>query len=203
MPDPSRAAPPGPRNGVVQSSTSPRLVGVPKLTSILYSLPAPFVALRDYPEIASGMARAANSDPLFPHHPAGSEATACLLVAAAWHATRFVRTAARGRTLGLYGIRIPPNARVRASTVMLASSSSLVAVDRIRESLRRSEGMPWGRRLAPLVAEQRGEREGAPASQAAELEGASMMMLAERLLSRYFPKARMPRGLLLTEGEDS
>jgi hypothetical protein len=76
---------------------------------------------------------------------------------------------------------------------MLPVTGAFVAIDRVRESFRRTEGRALGERLAFFAADR--------PSPGADRASVQIMILAERLLSRYFPQARMPKpsDLLLCE----
>lgn len=161
------------------------------VVTMLYGFPASYVAIRDYGEIGPGIARAATSDPLFPSRHEGAEATACLLVAWAWEATRFMKASAPSPSLGIYALRPPPGAR--GSTAMIAHEASLAAIDRMRESMRFSVGRVWCERLAPFVAECRGEQ--GPTPRVLE-ESFRVATLAAGLLERYFPSSGKFAGLL-------
>jgi len=177
-----------------------RVVGVSPVVIMLYSFPAPYLAIREYGETSTGIARAANEDPLFPTHPSGSEATACILIACAWEATQLLKTSAQSPTLGLYGLRTPPKSRIDGGVLMIAHTGSLVAIDRIRESMRITEKRGWVEKLAPFMAERYGEkghRNAVECSVRAYRASGRVMGLADSLFGRYFPKAKMPKGLLL------
>ncbi len=167
---------------------------------MLYSFPCSPTVARTFSEIANAIANAANQDPLFPRHASGCEATVCLLVALAWQGSRFQKWIMRGnRNMGLFQIRIPEGQKVSSSVVMLPVTSAFVAIDRLRESFRKSEGQPLGERLAFFVAESSGE-EARPSPRSTHTSRETMI-LADRLFLRYFPKARMPKpsDLLLPE----
>lgn len=164
------------------------------VVTMLYGFPASYAAIRDYGEIAPGIARAATSDPLFPSRLEGAEATACLLVAWAWEATRFMKASAPSPSLGIYALRPPPGAR--GSVAMIAYEASLAAIDRMRESMMFSRGRAWHERLAPFVAECRGER--GPTSAVLE-ESLRVATLAAGLLDRYFSSTERPMRLLLAQ----
>ncbi len=149
---------------------------------------------RDYSEIAVGISSAANADPLFPRSPAGSEATACLLVALAWTSSQMRKGAisADGRSLGLYQLQIPKGQRVQSSLVILPHTGSLVAIDRIRSGFAESLRRPLAERLVSFMVRDQGRTE----AKALPLS-AQTMVLADRLLTRYFPRAKDHGGLRL------
>ncbi len=148
---------------------------------MMYGFPSTFAAIRDYGEVGPGIARAATEDPLFPTRPEGAEATACLLVAWAWEATRFMKTAASSPSIGIYALRPPPGASAVSATI--AFEASLVAIDRMRESMLFSRQRAWHERLAPFVAECRGEK--GPLPKVLE-ESLRVATLADSLLSQHY-----------------
>ncbi len=74
---------------------------------MLYSLEPTGPYVGDYPAMSLGISKAANEDPLVSDHEAGGEVTAAILVAAAWHATRFHPNMTRGRRMGMYQVTVP------------------------------------------------------------------------------------------------
>ena len=162
----------------------PRNVAPSVVVTMLYWFPVSYSAIRDFGEIGPAIAEASNTDPLFPNHLSGAEATACLLVAWAWEATRFMKNAAPSPSLGLYALR-PPRG-TSGSTVSIVKTASLVAIDRMREGMRLSEGRRWYERLAPFVAECRGKSGPTPDVVRTSVE---VMMLMESLLRRNFRAA--------------
>lgn len=105
-------------------------------------------ALARYTSIAKGIAYAANTDPLFPDVDVGAHATACLLVADAWHASKLQPYLRRGPFLGLYQIRPPVSPIVTARQLLDPTSASLIAVDLMRQSVQRTNDQAWERRFA-------------------------------------------------------
>lgn len=126
----------------------PRLVGQYAVHQILIALAGSHGQER-FGLIAEGISGAANSDPLFPRDLGGSEATACVLVAIAWEGSRLQPyTRSVDHRYGLYRIRPPNYPRTSMSLYQHPRSCSSVAVDLVRESLRRSTRLPPGERLA-------------------------------------------------------
>lgn len=140
-------------------------------------------AIRDYGEIGPAVATSATDDPLFPGSAAGAEATACMLVAWAWEATRFQKNAAPSPAMGLYALRPPRDARVRGDLLTVVRTASLVAIDRMRDGMRLTEGRAWYERIAPFVAECRGAR--GPTKDVVETS-LRVSSLAETLLARHY-----------------
>lgn len=93
-------------------------------------------AIRSFGEIAAAIAKASTEDPLFPHVAEGSEMTAAILVAIAWHESRFQRSAVgdHGRSFGLYQIQ-PPSAKIDSKMLTVPRSASFVAIDLVRKSI--------------------------------------------------------------------
>lgn len=156
-----------------------------------FSLHAP-----QYPEIATAIATASNHDPLFPHRKDGCERTAAILVAIAWHESRFHPNANgdNGQSLGLFQIQ-PPTARVDGKLLLLPRTASYIAIDLIRTSFQKCEQRPWGDKLVwyaasghicidhPVINKQSRDR----------------MATADRVFKKVFPE----RPLLLSAGENS
>jgi hypothetical protein len=101
-----------------------------------------------FPEIAEAIATASNHDPLFPRRKDGCARTASILVAIAWHESRFHPNAVYNGSFGLYQIR-PPSPELSAKILLLPRDASYVAIDLIRTSFTR----PWGERSAWLSKE--------------------------------------------------
>jgi len=87
------------------------------------------------PECCDAIARASTVDPIFPDEPAGSEATAAILVAIAWEASRFSPYTRQGPFLGLFRMRPPVNPPVTADMFLLPHPAALHAVDLARTSM--------------------------------------------------------------------
>lgn len=139
---------------------TPRPVGRNAVLRVLYRV-GRGVGWRYYAIVARGIADAANDDPIFPREPSGCEATACLLVALAWEATRllpYAGIAPDGRR-GLYRLRTPMNVD-DGRVVTDPWKASHVAVDLTRESLRRCQALPLEHRLSWLL--ELGDRPGMP-----------------------------------------
>ncbi len=108
-----------------------------QVMKMLYTFNAPVTEIRDFGEIASSIAIASTQDPLFPEIEEGSEMTAAMLVALAWHESRFRRSAVgdQGRSLGLYQIQ-PTTHRIDSKVLMLPRTASFVAIGLLKKSIR-------------------------------------------------------------------
>src|SRR5262245_31546498 len=100
---------------------------------MLYALAPTLYWSKTFPESSDGIARAAIDDPLFPEREEGAELTACLLVAAAWAASRLHPYDHAGGRVGLFRL-IPPRTlragqRMAPNLLILPRSASLVAID--------------------------------------------------------------------------
>lgn len=129
---------------------SPRPVSPTAILKIVYAV-ARGPGWREYPLIARGIADASTNDPLFPRELSGSEATAALLVAYAWDASRLLPYGRSGDHVGIYRIRPPSWPATRGSLLMDPRQASLVAVDLLRQSLERCRAMPTDHRLAWIL----------------------------------------------------
>lgn len=107
--------------------------------------------IRDFGEISEAIARAATQDPIFPEIEEGARVTAAMLVALAWHESRFRRSAVgdQGRSFGLYQIQ-PGVHKVDSKMLTLPSSASFVAIDLMRQSVKWcfTNKRPWTHILA-------------------------------------------------------
>lgn len=102
-----------------------------------------------FPEIAFAIAEASNHDPLWPSHADGCERTAALLVAAAWHQSKFHPNIVTPQGLGLFKIR-PPNANIDGKLLLIPYNAAHVAIDLIRTGLLRGEAfVQTARSLVP------------------------------------------------------
>jgi hypothetical protein len=118
---------------------------------MLWIFNAPVTEIRDFGEISEAMAIAATQDPLFPELEEGSRLTAAMLVAVAWHESRFQRSAVgdHGRSFGLYQIQ-PNTHRIDMKLLTLPRTASLVAIDLMHKSVAWcfKQGRPWREMLA-------------------------------------------------------
>jgi len=145
----------------------------------------PAAIKRGFVELAWSICRAANDDPLFVEHEAGAEATACVLVAVAWTASRFQPTMRVGRNVGVFQIRQPEH--VDAPLLCTTQGGAFVALDLIRRSLASCADAPWPERLAGFVAENGGWY--------AERVSRDVLGLAQALFRQAFRAEDMPLAL--------
>jgi len=103
-----------------------------------------------YQETATAIADAANAEPLWTSRADGAQRTAALLVAIAYHESRFNPTAIgdHGSAFGLYQIHVGaiPEAKT-ANSFLLPRDASILAIHIIRESFRVCAPEPPRRRL--------------------------------------------------------
>jgi hypothetical protein len=125
----------------------PRDVSSGRVMALLYSVAGSPVWARFFPEIATAIANASNTDPVFPGTLQGSEATACLLVADGWDSSRLHPYLIRGSRFGLYQIRQPIEPRLPPRALTVPWTASLFAVDLIRKSVTACADLPWEERL--------------------------------------------------------
>lgn len=144
-----------------------------------------------YGEISAAMAKASNEDPLFPQHEAGSEVTACILVALAHQESRFHPNVIgdKGKSFGLYQIQ-PPTAKVDGSLLLIPVNASFVAVDLIRQSFSHCSARPWPERLSWYVASN-----GCPSHPVIVKKSMERLILAQELFRKHFPKSVLPTAL--------
>jgi hypothetical protein len=138
---------------------APRPVSTSAILKIVYAV-ARGPGWREYPLIARGIADAATNDPLFPKELTGAEATAALLIAYAWDASRLLPYGRSGEHMGLYRIRPPTWPATRGDLLIDPRQASLVAVDLLRQSLERCRAMPIDHRLSWIL--DLGHRVGTP-----------------------------------------
>ena len=128
-----------------------RPVNGPQVMKMLYTFNAPTTEIRDFPEISEAIATAATQDPIFPEIEEGAEMTAAMLVALAWHESRFRRSAIgdNGRSFGLYQIQ-PGVHKVEIKLLTLPRTASAVAIDIMRQSVKWciNHKRPWREALA-------------------------------------------------------
>ena len=159
--------------------------------AMLYQL-APYGShVPSYGEVAAAVTKASNEDPLFPENESGSEATATILVALAFHESSFHPNVIgdHGKSFGLYQIQ-PPTARVDGSLLLLPLNASYVAIDLIRQSFRHCEARPWPERLSWYVASN-----GCPSHPIIVKKSMERLILAQELFRKFFPKSTLPTKL--------
>jgi len=136
-------------------------------------------------EISEAIAMAANQDPFFPERFDGCFRTAAVLIALAWLGSRFQPNLVgnNGKSFGLYQIR-PPSQDARGRTIttnMLTNprDASLVAIDLVRESMRKDKGRTWEERLLSYWEDQQDD---SPMHKSLQV-----MLLADKISKDYFP----------------
>lgn len=162
---------------------TPRAVSETVVVRILHALGAAQTWRRTYPETAAGIARAANTDPLFVDLEEGAELTACILVAAAWEASRLHPYAPGVSGVGLFRIRPPSEPRLRANLLTLPRSAAREAVRLMRTSSSVCTRMPWEERLAWYF--DLGSTHLAPSTEARRRSSA-VLVHAKQLFLHYF-----------------
>lgn len=153
-----------------------------------------------YGEISQAIERAVNQDPIFPHHEAGSEATASILVALAWYESKFHKSVIgdQGQSFGLFQIQ-PPTANVPGKLLLLPANATFIAIDLIRTSFRQCEGRPWVERLSWYIASNNFVCKGAPHPIIAK-KSMDRLMLAQQLFAQFFQKENEDDGRKLPPG---
>lgn len=109
-------------------------------------------AAKAFPDVAAGISRAANRDPLFSDQVIGAEMTACILTAYAYVRSRFNPYSGNRDSVGLYRLRAPYYPRVRAESLMHPESASLILTDLIRSSIKACKDRPAAERLGWVLA---------------------------------------------------
>lgn len=157
------------------------------IMAMLYQLEPSSPHVPKYGEIARSVEEAANHDPLFDHE-AGSEATAAILIALAWHESRFHANVVgdHGKSFGLYQIQ-PPTAKLDAAILLSPATASKVAVDLIRTSFMACAHRPWIERLSWYVASN-----GCSTHVKIVKKSAERLLLARTLFAKHFPSDKLP-----------
>lgn len=102
-----------------------------------------------YAQIALGVVRAANEDPLFDSELTGAEVTACLLISHAKESSDLLPWARRGRSRhGLYQLIPPSSVRITINDLTDPLTASKYAIDLMRQSFVVCAPLPWPERLA-------------------------------------------------------
>lgn len=170
-----------------------RVVSEAAVSLMLYQLEGYGSNVTAYGEISFAIAKASNEDPLFPEHESGCEATACILVAMAWHGSKFHPNliGLGGRTFGLYQLR-PPTEEIDGSLMLTPINASFIALGLVRQSFQECEAMPWPERLTAFVT-----ANGSEGASRHEIVKKSMerLVLAHELFRRFFPAATLPNKL--------
>jgi hypothetical protein len=154
----------------------------PLVMKVLYSV-EPYCP--HHGEISEAITGAANADPLFPDRFDGCFRTAAILVALAWLTSRFRPNIVgnNGTTFGLYGIRPPASdANGKAITTNMLSNprdASYIAIDLIRESMRKDCGRTWEERLFGYW--------DAQAHDSPMHQSLQVMLLADNITKNHFP----------------
>ena len=163
------------------------------IMAMLYQLEPMSPHVPRYGEVARAIEKASNQDPLFPHHEAGSQATAAILVALAWHETRFHPNLVgdNGKSFGLFQIQ-PPTAKLTANILLQPLTAAFIAIDLIRTSFAHCHDRPWTERLSWYIASGNGCRDPHPV---VVKKSMSRLMMAENLFRKHFPQQKLPAGL--------
>lgn len=142
----------------------------------------------DYGEISEAIATASTHDPLFPNRADGCLRTAAILVAVAWHESRFHKSIIgdQGKSFGLFQIQ-PPTAKHSANMLLNPREASYIAIDLIRTSFTACSKAPWESRLSWYVSSN-----GCPDHPVIRKKSISRMMTAERILRQEFPTKVLP-----------
>lgn len=161
------------------------------IIAMLYRLEPSGPNVPAYGEISAAIEQASNSDPLFPEHEGGSEATASILVALAWHESRFQPNVIgdNGKSFGLFQIQ-PPTAKIDGSLLLVPRTAAFIAVDLIGQSFKKCEKRPWVERLSWYVASN-----GCPDHPVIVKKSMERLILAQELFRHFFPKSQLPAAL--------
>lgn len=124
-----------------------REVSHTEIMQLIYRTAGGLAWARYYPEIATGIERASNTDPLS-REEEGPVVTACVLVADAWESSSFHPYTIHGAQMGLFQIRPPLHPKLPAGALTTPASAALIAVDLIRQSSAACARLPWDERLA-------------------------------------------------------
>jgi len=160
----------------------------PLVMKILYAL-EPYGI--HHGEVSEAIAQASNQDPLFPSREDGCFRTAAILVAIAWHESRFQPSVVgdNGKSFGLYQIQPPTaNALGRPITTNMLTNprdASFVAVDLVRQSMTHCASRPWEERLSWYVSSR-----GCPDHPTIVKKSFSRMLLADKIVRDHFPEYR-------------
>lgn len=167
-----------------------RYVSEKIVISMLYFLAPNSPYIEKYGEISAAIAKAANEDPLFPHHGGGAEMTASILVALAYKESSFHQSVIgdKGKSFGLFQIQLPTaGPRIKANILLQPMSASKVAVDLIRRSFQQCEHRNWYERLSWYVASN-----GCPNHVIIVKKSAERLILAGELYKKFFPDQTVP-----------
>ena len=160
-------------------------IGGAAVLAAMYSLEpfSPYVP--SYQESSEAIALASTEDPLWPTRPDGSARTAAILVALAWHGSRFhPNLVDRDKgTMGLFGIR-PPNPHISANMLLLPRTAAYVAIDLVRESCRALWAKTWYERLSHMLGKKESEGEANEEKMKAMLESMRRMSTADQILPK-------------------
>lgn len=141
-----------------------------------------------YAEVSDAIAQAANHDPLFPEDKEGCKKTAAILIALAWHESRFQPNVVgdSGRSFGLYQIQ-PPTANVQSNVLTNPKTASYIAIDLIRKSFQACEKRPYEERLSWYVSSR-----GCPTHPVIVKKSMDRLLLAVRVLPMLTPPPPPP-----------
>jgi len=159
-------------------------IGSARVMSMLYGLEPMGPHVPNYGEISEAIATAATEDPLFPGREDGSELTAAILVALAWHESRFHPNAVgdNGRSFGLFQIQ-PPTSQTKAELLLLPRTASYIAIDLIRKSFIACQKRTWSEALSWYVASN-----GCPTHPVIVRKSMERMTTAKSVFLRFFPE---------------
>ncbi len=164
-----------------------RTVSEATVIAMLYNLEPYGSHVPAYGEVASAMSKASNEDPLFPEHEAGCEATACILIALAYQASRFHTSLIR-EGMGLYQI-LPPSPTIDGSLLLVPINASFIVIDLVRQSFRHCENRPWFERLSWYVSP------GTEPNHLTVKKSMERLILAHELFRKHFPHSVLPTAL--------
>lgn len=168
-----------------------RLISEATVIAMLYNLEPYGSHVPAYGEIAAAVTKASNEDPLFPQHEAGCEATATILIAVAYNASRFHTSliGMQGQTFGLFQIR-PPNEKLNGSLLLMPLTAVFIAVDLIRQSFAACVDKPWPEKLTHFVLQNERADRFLVAKKSME-----SLILAHELFRKHFPQSVLPTAL--------
>jgi len=175
-----------------------KLVTATWVLGIMYEMEPATPWIFTYGETADAIAEASNSDPLYKNDKEGAIRTASLLIALAWHESRFQPNVVgdHGRSLGLFQIQ-PPTAHVDGSLLLLPRSAALIAIDLIRSSFKACAKHPVKERMAWYAAGGHTCADDGEMPRKAVIASKSVVTIAEKLFKNH------PSGESSAEGVNS
>lgn len=168
------------------SAMALKLVTATWVLGIMYEMEPATPWIFTYGETADAIAEASNSDPLYKDDNEGAIRTASLLIALAWHESRFQPNVIgdHGRSLGLFQIQ-PPTAHVDGSLLLLPRSAALIAIDLIRSSFKTCAKRPVKERMSWYAAGRQTCSDGAEPPHKALIASKSIVGIAEKLFKNH------------------